>query len=254
MEFVGLIPASGLAKRLGDIPCSKEIYPFKRAGEGQLKVLSEGLLNCYKHSGISKVFFIVRKGKWDILEYYGSGENHNMDIAYLIMNQPFGVPFTLNQAYPFVKDKIVALGFPDMIIEPRDCFDQLKTKMKEDKTNLSLGLYRISSPEKWDMVELDDQRNVKNIFIKRKGLNLSYGWSLAVWGPEFTKYMHRIVAQLILDGFDGEFKAKDGVLREIYLGDICQSYIDEGNAVSSVIFEKGKCIDLGTVEDLEKYL
>ena len=64
---------------------------------------------------INKVYFIIRKGKWDIPEYYGSGENHTMDIGYLMMNQPYGVPFTLNQAYPFVKDSLIAFGFPDII-------------------------------------------------------------------------------------------------------------------------------------------
>ena len=30
MEIIGLIPAGGQAKRLGKIPCSKEIYPIVR--------------------------------------------------------------------------------------------------------------------------------------------------------------------------------------------------------------------------------
>jgi glucose-1-phosphate thymidylyltransferase len=64
------------------------------------------------------MYFLIRKGKWDIPNYYGDGHNVGMNIVYLIMKQPYGVPFTLMQSFPFVQNKAVALAFPDMIIEP----------------------------------------------------------------------------------------------------------------------------------------
>lgn len=41
------------------------------------------------------------------------------------MRLPFGAPITLDQAYPFVHDKIIALGFPDIIFKPDDAFGKI---------------------------------------------------------------------------------------------------------------------------------
>jgi len=36
------------------------------------------------------------------------------------MDLPYGVPYTLDQAYPFVQNATIALGFPDITCEPED--------------------------------------------------------------------------------------------------------------------------------------
>jgi glucose-1-phosphate thymidylyltransferase len=43
-------------------------------------------------AGIDKAYFILRSGKWDIPAYFGDGEMLSMNLGYLIMNLPFGVP------------------------------------------------------------------------------------------------------------------------------------------------------------------
>ena len=82
------------------------------------KVVSHYLLDKYKAAGIKKVYFILRKGKWDIPQYYGDGSVIDMDIAYLLMNHPYGHPFTLDQAFPFTRNNLVAFGFPDILDIP----------------------------------------------------------------------------------------------------------------------------------------
>ena len=68
---------------------------------------------------------ILRDGKWDIPSYLGDGSLVNLHLAYLMMAQPFGVPYTLDQAYPFVKDCRIALGFPDVLFESQDAFEKI---------------------------------------------------------------------------------------------------------------------------------
>ena len=80
MEIIGLIPAGGQATRLGKIPCSKEIFPLmknKPANEDEagIKVISEYLINSYRIAGINNIYFILRRGKWDIPSYYGDGKD-----------------------------------------------------------------------------------------------------------------------------------------------------------------------------------
>ena len=84
MEIIGLVPAGGSARRLGQIPCSKEIFPLGFAGEGKErrpKAVSEYLLDKYRAAGCEKVFFILRQGKWDIPAYYGDGHHLRLGLA-----------------------------------------------------------------------------------------------------------------------------------------------------------------------------
>jgi glucose-1-phosphate thymidylyltransferase len=49
---------------------------------------------------------ILREGKWDIPAYFNDGTALlDMHLAYLMMRQPFGSPFTLDQAYPFARER-----------------------------------------------------------------------------------------------------------------------------------------------------
>ena len=106
MEFNALIAAGGLANRLGALPRSKEIFPIVgQFTNDRIKVVCENLIEYYKVAGINNIHFIIRKGKWDIPQLLGDGSSIGVNISYKIMDVPFGTPFTLDQAYPFIKDK-----------------------------------------------------------------------------------------------------------------------------------------------------
>jgi glucose-1-phosphate thymidylyltransferase len=64
-----------------------------------------------------------------------------MHLAYLMLGVPFGVPFTLDQAYPFVRHATVAFGFPDILFEPEDGFVRLLARRFETRSAI-LGLSR----------------------------------------------------------------------------------------------------------------
>jgi len=109
-EVVGLIPAAGQAKRIAPLPMSKELFPIGfQVIDGEQtqrpKVVNHYLLEKFKHAGISKTFIVIREGKWDIPAYFGDGTFVNMQLGYLIMREPFGPPFTLDQAYPFLHNE-----------------------------------------------------------------------------------------------------------------------------------------------------
>ena len=108
-EIVGLIPAAGRATRIAPLPCSKEIYPvgFKTDGAGNItvpKAVFHYLLDKMRLAGVTKTFIVLREGKWDIPAYLGDGTSFNMNLAYLMLGLPYGVPYTIDQAYPFIKD------------------------------------------------------------------------------------------------------------------------------------------------------
>ena len=115
---------------------------------------------------VAKVYVIIRKGKWDIPDYLADGTMLDMHLAYLMLNLPFGVPYTLDQAYPFVKDSIVVFGFPDIFFKPDDAFVRLLERQEESGADLVLGLFPATNPEKMDMVDLNGEGRISRIEIK----------------------------------------------------------------------------------------
>jgi len=257
MEIIGLIPAGGQAKRLGKIPCSKEIYPLFRKnsdneGRAEIRVISEYLINSYRIAGIYNIYFILRKGKWDIPAYYGDGRDFGVNISYLIMNLPYGTPFTLDQAYPFTKDKYIALGYPDILVEPAETYIKIKEKISETKADIVLGLFPIGSYLSWDMVEFDGKGKVKNIIVKQERPDLKYGWTVAIWNPSFWEFMHGYIQNIISSGGDGRVIKEGQPPRELYPGDIFMEAIKAGLHLETVLLEKGRCMDIGNLENIGK--
>lgn len=255
LEIIGLIPAGGIASRLSPIPCSKEIYPIGfgplvKDGSPHPKVVCHYLLEKLRLAGISKAFIVLRSGKWDIPAYLGDGKMLNMDLAYLIMDLPFGVPYTLDQAYPFIKDTIVAIGMPDIIFQPDDVFVRLLVRQAEKNADIVLAVFPTDRPEKWDMLDLDKQGRIQRFVIKPRQTHLLYTWVVAVWTPVFTNFMHEYLAHY--QEIEVQNNASRNALqqRELYLGDVFQAAMRNKMHIETVLFRKGSCIDIGTPEDM----
>ncbi|NEM99190.1 sugar phosphate nucleotidyltransferase [Pontibacter burrus] len=242
--IIGIIPAAGLGSRLGQMPFSKELYPLGFKADGAPKVVSEYLLELMQQAGAEQVYFIVRNGKWDIPGYYGDGCNYSIAFAYILMNRPYGTPFSVDQAYSFVRDKTIVFGFPDIIVEPANVFPELVQKQHETGAAIVLGLFTVAHPHKWDMVEADLDGSVKTIVSKPEKSDLTMAWCVAVWSAEFTEFMHGYLQQL-------EPKFIAGELTEIPMGAVIQAAIVAGMQVQSVHFPEGSCLDMGTPEDLK---
>jgi glucose-1-phosphate thymidylyltransferase len=253
MKITGLIPAGGLAKRLGKLSCSKEVLPYKD-DSGRKKIISENLIRYYRLAGISNIFFIIRKGKWDIPAYYGEGSDHGVNIGYLFMNLPYGTPFTLNQAYPFIRDRVVALGFPDIVFQPEDAFETLKKKLSAGKADIVLGLAPTRRYLHSDMIEFNQDGTIRSIIIKQNRPDLKYSWFIAMWKPAFTEYMNRYLGLFLKKHPDGQFTAEDGTAREIYMGDVILSALSDGMRTGYHLFADGSYTDIGTKEDWQKFI
>jgi glucose-1-phosphate thymidylyltransferase len=248
LDLVGVIPAAGIARRLGHLPCSKEMLTvgFHKDSNGKSshpKPVSSYLLERMQVAGVKKVYLILRKGKWDIPDYFGDGKILNMHIAYLLMDLPFGVPFTVDQAYPFLKDSTVVFGFPDILFEPEDAFEQLLSKQMDSKAEVVLGLFPAQEPHKADMVELDASGRIQRIEIKPTSTGLRYAWIMAVWNFRFTEFIHRHL---------GVYSGERPPDRELFMGDVFQAALDNDLQIGSVVFHDSRFLDIGTSEDLNK--
>ena len=162
------------------------------------------------------------------------------------MGLPYGVPFSLDQAYPFIRQSRVAMGFPDIQFEPRSVFKDLLARQTGSGADVVLGLMPQENHEKWDMVAFDNSNRVTRIEIKQSFCQLKYCWFAAVWAPSFTHFMHACLAQQIAAHSRLEST-------EMYIGNVMQQAMIEGLRVEAVVFESGKVVDLGTLDDLDRW-
>jgi glucose-1-phosphate thymidylyltransferase len=247
-KIVGLFPAGGKATRLSPLPCSKEIFPIGFLPSGSIggrrpKVAGHYLLEKMRLAGAELAYIVLRHGKWDIPQYFSDGSIIGMRLAYVLINSTQGVPFTLDQAYPFTRDANVLFGFPDILFQPEDAFTRLLQHQSETGAELVLGLFPAHHAHKVDMVELDSEGRITKIVIKPNQTNLLYTWLIAVWTPVFTRFLHEFVTN-----HPSSTKSSDE--HEIYFGHVITAAISDDVPMEWVIFEDGWYLDIGTPEDM----
>jgi glucose-1-phosphate thymidylyltransferase len=251
LEVIGLIPCGGRATRLAPLPMSKELYPIGWRslpnGEVRPKVVSHYVLEQMRQAGIRKAFLVLRPGKWDLPAYFGDGKLVDMHLGYLVLGLLYGVPYSLDQARPFVENARVALGFPDILLEPGDVYGRLLAHQLRTEADVVLGLFPCDRPEKAGMVAFDPNSGlVEQIIEKPKKTDLRFMWATALWTPTFTEFLHDYVVEHELTIQAGHLEA----IPELPIGDVIQAAIADGLRVEAEVFDQGTYLDIGTPEDL----
>lgn len=258
--IIGLIPAAGQGTRLSPLPMSKELFPVgfrmvtSKAG-ARPKVVCHYLLEKMQRAGVEKAFFILRPGKWDIPAYLGDGADVGLHLAYLTVHVPFGVPFSLNQAYPFVQGATVVLGFPDILFEPENAYQVLLDRLHGGTADVVLGLFPTDQPDKVGVVDFDDNGVVRGIYEKSGLTHLPYMWAIAAWRPSFTEFLHRFVgdrAKALIGSQIPQHMATLPPHSETPIGDVIQAALESGLRVEAHPFAQGSYLDIGTPENLAK--
>jgi glucose-1-phosphate thymidylyltransferase len=251
LEIIALIPAAGRATRLSPLPASKELYPlgFRVLEDGSVrpKVVSHYLLEKMRLAGIEKAYMLLRPGKWDIPAYFGDGAMLDMNLGYLVVGRLDGVQYSIDHAYPFVKHAIVAVGYPDILLQPEDIYKRMLDRLLHGSADVVIGAVPFSNPQKGGMItyDVEDQNKVSQIIDKPEDSTEKYSWCCAVWRPSFTAFLHHYLAQL-------DAEAQGQPLPERPLGDMIQAGIDRGLRVEAELIDDGGFLDIGTPEDLAK--
>lgn len=247
-ELIGLLPAGGQAVRISPLPCSKELFPigFRSVEEGKSrrpKAVSQYLLEKMRYAGFSKAYFVLRPGKWDIPAYFGDGSMLDMQLGYLMLGLPYGVPFTLDQAYSFVRHATVAFGFPDILFDSDDGFARLLARQSTSGSDITLGLFSATHAQsREDRVDLRSDGSIKEIILGPPTSDLLHTWAIAVWKPSFTQFLHEYVASKTTDAQRFEFSA----------GHALQAGIEAGLRADAVVLNSTPYLDIGTPDNLYK--
>ena len=259
-EIIALVPAAGLATRISPLPCSKEIYPLGLGPVGEEedvrpKVVCHYLLEKMRRAGARKAFIVIRRGKWDIPGYCGDGSFVGMDLAYLIMGAPFGPPYSIDQAFAFVRNARVLFGFPDILFSPEDVFIRLLKKQVATGADIVLALFPAHDHRCMDMVEVESGGRVRNIYLKPPKTHLRLAWICAVWTGVFTNFLHTYV-RTNLASMDVLNKSKgvDLSAGELSVGAVFQAALLKHLHIQSVVFSRGSYVDIGTPDGLSDAL
>ncbi|MFM7426731.1 MAG: NDP-sugar synthase [Elainella sp.] len=212
---------------------------FQSDAAGQLKPKPVGqyLLENMRRAGIQRAFWILRPGKWDIPAHFGDGASLDMRLAYLTVHVAHGVPYTLNQALPFVEEAVIALGFPDILFQPDDAYVRLLVRLQTGQADVVLGLFPTVQPWKVGMVEVDATGLVRQIIEKPAQSELNYMWAIAVWRPSFSQFLQNYVQH-------------HTPTTELPIGNVIQAGLAAGLRVEAEIFAEGSYLDVGTPDDL----
>ncbi|MEM1202760.1 MAG: hypothetical protein AAGN66_05980 [Acidobacteriota bacterium] len=236
---IGLVPAAGRAARLGALPCSKEIFPVGFDDRGVPTPVARHLLRGFAAAGIDRALVILRPGKWDVPACLGAGLD-GVDLAYLVVEGSGSVPETLDRAARWIEGCDVALGFPDILLEPSDVWPRLLDFHRRGGHDASLGLVPTDQAWKADMVDADDDGRVRGFVIKDPECTLRWTWSIALWTPSVTELLRRRVAR----GRDGD--------AELWVGDVLRDAVAAGLDVRGLRFAEGTFLDIGTPADLRR--
>ena len=258
-KVVGLVPAAGSGKRIAPLPCSKELFPigFQRSegnSESRPKVVSHYLLEKFRIAGITTAYIVLREGKWDIPAYFGDGAMFDMHMAYVVISDSWGPPDTLDRAYPFVQNKLIAFGFPDILFTPDDVFGQLLQRQLSTNADVVLGLYPAHDHRLMDMIRFDAEGRVTELVLKPEKTDLHYAWICAVWAPTFTQFLHDFVPSDKARQYQREGGYQIDPQGDLPVGAVIQAAIRQGIRVDGVLFPTGTYIDIGTPGDLERAL
>ena len=154
-----------------------------------------------------------------------------------------GVPFTLAAAAPFLGDRMAALGFPDLLVQPRDLLARLVRHREQNQSDLALALVPCDRPQSSDLVELSPRGKVRRIEIKPESTTLKWTWAFAVWTPRFTP----LPAASGPTGFNARSRRLG---REPHAADVFIGALGEGFEIDALPEPSGRVLDIGTPETL----
>jgi glucose-1-phosphate thymidylyltransferase len=243
-EIWGLIPAAGNAKRLGRRRGpSKEILPVG-ADSGGERLACQDLLDNYRLAGVHRALVLLRSGKWDVARRLGDGAAFGVELTYRVLKPTKGVPFTLAAALPFLSDQLVALGFPDILIQPRDLLARLVRHRERTQAEVALALAPCDRPQASDLVDTDARGRVRRLEIKPESTTLRWTWAFALWTPRFGRFLGK---------WCSSFNARSARLgREPHFADVLTAALAEGIEIETFAAAEARLLDIGTPEALAR--
>lgn len=162
-----VILAGGKGTRLGNL--TKEIpKPMIKIGD---KPVLEHQIETLINNGINEIILIVGHLHEIILNYFGNGEKFNINIDYIIENEPLGTAGALYYLKNKVKDDFILL-YGDVMFDIN--FERFIEYHKIKKSIATLYVHPNSHPYDSDLIILDRSNRVVEIEFKNNKRDYYY--------------------------------------------------------------------------------
>ncbi|MBO4956363.1 MAG: glucose-1-phosphate thymidylyltransferase RfbA [Rickettsiales bacterium] len=228
----GILLAGGSGSRL---------YPLTQVISKQLLPVYDKPMICYPLAtlmsfGIKDILIIsTPQDTPNIEKYLGNGEKFGIHLQYKVQDKPNGIAEAFLLGADFVEDSNVCLILGDNIFYMNDgLIKDIRYKMNNDVSTV-FG-YRVSDPERYGVVEFDENNKVLSIEEKPKQPKSNY----AVVGLYFyTK-----------DVVEKAKSLKPSARGELEITDINKLYLEEGRLNVEVLSRGTAWLDAGLPDTL----
>jgi glucose-1-phosphate thymidylyltransferase len=225
----GIIPAAGMGSRIQPLAFSKELLPvgsLTEDGRERPRAVSEYLVERMICAGVEKICFVISPGKSDIVNYFGGSygtDKERAEIFYAVQPKPAGLCDAIFRATPLVpEEESVCIGLPDTIWFPMDGLRNLPESV------LSLLLFPVDHPERFDAVLSKDNGDVTEVRVKSPEVITDWVWgAMKMPGSVLHKLNHLWMERQYeyLGTLINEYLARGGRASGCKIG---TSYVDVG--------------------------
>jgi len=210
------------------------------AAAGEPVPVAGYLLGAMADAGVERAYVVLRADKWDIPAHFAlSPPAPGLPLAYVVTPGTSSIPATLDLAYPYAHGATVVTGFPDSCFTPLDSVRRAVERHRRGRADVTLALFPSDRPDKTDMVELEGER-VVGLRVKPGPCALDYTFGAAVWGPEFTEFLHDFLVR----------PASTVAGSELQISQVMAAALIEGVEIDCELSPRGRYVDVGTPEDL----
>lgn len=241
----GLLPAAGRGLRFGASGYAKELFPLLwQSGEVLApRPICDLALRAIRRAGATRCAVIVSPHKPEVLQVLGAGGEVDLALAYLVQDEPAGLPHAVRCAVPWLGESDVLLALPDTVVLPEDALFQVYARQRASGADVVLGVFPVEEPERLGPVEFDADGRVLRVLDKPDKSPVRNSWALASWSPRFTSFCA---------AWDAAAEARGR--RERVLGHAFQAAHEAGLRVEAVFFPAGLFLDIGTPHGLSAAL
>jgi glucose-1-phosphate thymidylyltransferase len=238
-----VIPAAGMASRLGSLGYAKELLPITYVADtpgGRLRPMAviEASLRQLQKAGVGRTLVVISDRKPELVRYLGSGRDFGLDIAFVQQSQADGLAAACALATPWVRDGNACLLLPDTVVRPAEALKTVRATFKSAQADLVLGVFPTSRPLELGPVRFDADMRVTDVLDKPAATDLANSWAMAIWGPRFSDLLAKAVAENPSQT----------------LGSLFHRAVGDGLKVLATWFPEGQFHDVGTPQGLAEAL
>ena len=230
----GIILAGGSGTRLYPITegISKQLIPIYD------KPMIYYPLSTLMLAGIKDILLITTKeDQAGFKRLFGDGSNFGINISYVIQPSPDGLAQAFTLGSDFIGNDTVAMVLGDNIFYGNDLVKKLvNARVSAEEGYATVFGYQVKDPERFGVMEIDDDYNVLSVEEKPKIPKSDY----AITGLYF--YDNSVV--------DKAFKVRPSARGEYEITDLNRMYLEEGKLKAELVGGGYAWFDTGLTDSL----